>query len=72
MNSLESQVFQKGGFVRSHLSLHPFLSKAEIIEKLCEEIHLLEKDSNELKKQYLAVLKYYQKLEQNLFFSRLH
>lgn len=68
MSLVDSQTFQKGGFTSSQPYVNSFFSKAEIIEKLCEEILLLEKDYDELKKHYNLALKHFNKLHTNLIF----
>ena len=52
----------RGGFVRSESNSFSAISQTEIMEKLCEEIQLLAKDSRNFEHQYDVILKYYHTL----------
>ena len=52
----------RGGFTRSEFNVYSAMSQTEIMERLCEEIQLLAKDSRNFEQQYNNVLKYYRKL----------
>ena len=49
-------------FARSEFNVYSATSQTEIMERLCEEIQLLAKDSRNFEQQYSNVLKYYRKL----------
>ena len=56
----------KGGFVKSESNTGSVMSQIEIMERLCEEIQLLAKDSRKFEQQYNNVLKYYRTLTREI------
>ena len=53
---------RRGGFIQANPNAYLATSHAEIMERLCEEIHLLAKDSRHFEEQYQMILGYYQGL----------
>ena len=62
MMYLQSIKPHKGGFVRSESNRYSAMSQTELMERLCEEIQLLAKDSRNFDQQYDIILKYYRTL----------
>lgn len=66
MQYVQSTKPHKGGFIQSHPNEYSTISDTKIMERLCEEIQLLAKDSRNFEEQYQLIQDYYQSLTRKI------